>query len=216
MYHYYRHGKNEVKPFLDILRKEIPDKIDKTKNIKQLLAVEGEIWNRFYDSFKLILPKDFAMSKRVKRPPDNPINALISFGNTLLYTKTITMIYHTHLDQTISFLHEPAERRFSLSLDISEIFKPVIVYKTIFNLVNQKKLKVANHFEKERNYGLLNESGRKIFIAAFEEILNTKFKHSKLNRMISYQTAIKFEAYKLTKFIMENKEFTAFCMKGKR
>ena len=72
------------------------------------------------------------MNKRVKRPPDNPINALISFGNTLLYTKTISAIYRTHLDQRISYLHEPSEGRFSLSLDISEVFKPVIVYKTIF------------------------------------------------------------------------------------
>ena len=156
------------------------------------------------------------MNKRVKRPPDNPINALISFGNTLLYTKTISMIYQTHLDQTISFLHEPAERRFSLSLDLSEIFKPVIVYKAIFNLVNQKKIKVEKHFEKDRNYSLLNENGRKVFITAFEDILNTKFKHSKLNRMISYQTSIKYEGYKLIKMIMENEPFIPFCMKEKR
>ena len=58
------------------------------------------------------LPEDFVMNKRVKRPPDNPINALISYGNTLLYTKTISAIYQTHLDQRISFLHEPSEGRF--------------------------------------------------------------------------------------------------------
>ncbi len=79
------------------------------------------------------------MNKRVKRPPDNPINALVSFGNTLLYTKTISSIYETHLNQTISFLHSPREGRFSLSLDISEAFKPIIVFKTIFDLVGKKK-----------------------------------------------------------------------------
>ena len=84
--------------------------------------------------FQYFINEDFILNKRVKRPPDNPINALISFGNTLLYTKTISAIYRTHLDQRISFLHEPSEGRFSLSLDISEVFKPVIVYKTIFDL----------------------------------------------------------------------------------
>lgn len=216
LYHYYRHGKDDIKPYLDFLRKDVEGKIDKCYKINQLLAVEGEIWSRFYKTFKIILPEDFIMSKRVKRPPDNPINALISFGNTLLYTKTITMLYHTHLDQSISFLHEPSESRFSLSLDISESFKPVIVYKTIFNLVNNKKLKVAKHFESKKNYSLLNESGRKIFIEAFEEMLNTKFKHSKLNRVISYQTAIKFEGYKLIKMIMENKKFIPFSLKDKQ
>ena len=87
------------------------------------------------------------MNKRVKRPPDNPINALISFGNTLLYTKTISAIYQTHLNQSISFLHEPTEQRFSLSLDLSEVFKPIIVFKTIFELVNTKRLTVEKHFD---------------------------------------------------------------------
>ena len=103
----------------------------------------------FYSMFRYILPEDFIMNKRVKRPPDNPINALISFGNTLLYTKTISAIYQTHLNQSISFLHEPTEQRFSLSLDLSEVFKPIIVFKTIFELVNTKRLTVEKHFDKK-------------------------------------------------------------------
>lgn len=177
------------------------------------MAIEGEVWQRFYADFKYILPEDFIMSKRVKRPPDNPINALISFGNTLLYTKTISSIYRTHLDQRISFLHEPSEGRFSLSLDISEVFKPVIVYKTIFDLVNNKILKVEKHFEKKVNYCLLNEEGRNIFITAFQKRLESVFQHPKLKRKVSYQTAIKLDCYKLIKYIMEGKEFIPFSLK---
>ena len=84
---------------------------------------------RFYNDFQILSSGRFCYDKRVKRPPDNPINALVSFGNTLLYTKTISAIYRTHLDQRISYLHEPSEGRFSLSLDMSEVFKPVIVYR---------------------------------------------------------------------------------------
>ena len=73
-------------------------------------------------------------------------------------------IYQTHLDQRISFLHEPSEGRFSLSLDLSEVFKPVIVFRTIFDLVNNRRLQVEKHFEKKVNYCILNEEGRKIFI----------------------------------------------------
>ena len=152
LYHYYKHNKKEVKVTIDWIKKEFFNRVDVSDNIKELMAIEGEVWQRFYADFKYILPEDFIMSKRVKRPPDNPINALISFGNTLLYTKTISSIYRTHLDQRISFLHEPSEGRFSLSLDISEVFKPVIVYKTIFDLVNNKILKVEKHFEKKVNY----------------------------------------------------------------
>ncbi len=215
LYHYYKHNKKEVKTTIDWIKKDAVKKIEFSKDIKQLMSVEGEIWQRFYGEFKNILPEDFIMNKRVKRPPDNPINALISFGNTLLYTKTISSIYRTHLDQRISFLHEPSERRFSLSLDISEVFKPVIVYKTIFELVNNRKLQVAKHFEKRVNYCLLNEEGRKIFIEGFEKRLESVFMHPKLKRKVSYRTAIKLDCYKLIKFIMEDKEFIPFSIKEK-
>ncbi|WP_027626928.1 type I-B CRISPR-associated endonuclease Cas1b [Clostridium lundense] len=215
LYHYYKHGKKEIKTTIDWINKEFIESINKAENVQQLMAAEGEVWQRFYGEFKNILPEDFIMNKRVKRPPDNPINALISFGNTLLYAKTISSIYRTHLDQRISFLHEPSEGRFSLSLDISEVFKPAIVYKTIFELVNNKKLQVAKHFDKKVNYCLLNEEGRNIFIQAFEERLESVFTHPRLKRKVSYRTAIKLDCYKLIKFMMENKEFVPFNLQEK-
>lgn len=213
LYHYYKHDKKEVKKTIDWLRNEAGIRIDKTQNVNELMSIEGEIWMQFYGSFKYFLVEDFVLSKRVKRPPDNPINALISFGNTLLYTKTISAIYRTHLDQRISFLHEPSERRFSLSLDISEVFKPVIVFRTIFDLVNNRRIRVDKHFDKSLNYCLLNDEGRKIFVEAFEERMETVFLNKRLNRKITYRTAIKLDCYKLIKFILEGKEFTPFSLK---
>jgi len=215
LYHYYRHGKKELKPQLDWLKKDVSAFLEKEVHIKQILYIEGQIWSRFYDSFKYFLPEDFIMNKRVKRPPDNPMNALVSYGNTLLYTKTISAIYYTHLNQSISFLHSPREGRFSLSLDLSEVFKPIIVFKTIFDLVNNKKLQVAKHFDKSLNYALLNEIGKKIFIEAFESRINEPFLHPKLKRKTTYKSAIKYDAYKLIKFLLEDKEFIPFKLKDK-
>lgn len=121
LYHYYKHDKKDVKPTIDWIRHNLSDRLGKAEDIKQVLQAEGEAWQRFYSSFQYFLPEDFIMNKRVKRPPDNPINALISFGNSLLYSKTVSVIYQTHLDQRISFLHEPSEGRFSLSLDLCEV-----------------------------------------------------------------------------------------------
>ncbi len=215
LYHYYRHGQKELKPYLDWLKNDVEQYLQKDLKIEQILFIEGQIWSRFYDSFKLFLPEDFIINKRVKRPPDNPINALISFGNTLLYTKTISSIYITHLNQTISFLHSPREGRFSLSLDLSEAFKPIIVFKTIFDLVGRKRLQVSKHFDKSLNYALLNESGKKIFIDAFETRINETFMHKKLKRKTSFKHCIKLDGYKLIKFILENKEFEPFLLKEK-
>ncbi len=156
------------------------------------------------------------MNKRVKRPPDNPINALISFGNTILYTKTISQIYQTHLNQTISFLHSAGESRFSLSLDLSEVFKPIIVYKTIFDCINNRKLNVEKHFDKKLNYCLLNDTGRKIFISALEERFSQTYENKKLKRKVSLLTSIKYDAYKLIKTILEDAEFVPFSLKTKQ
>ena len=208
--YYYKQGKDNVKSSIDWINLEMDSKLQTCKNVNEVMAIEGELWQRFYSEFANILPEDFVMNKRVKRPPDNPINALVSFGNTLLYAKTISAIYRTHLDQKISFLHSPSEGRFSLSLDISEVFKPVLVYKTIFELVNHKKLQVNKHFDKTVNYCLLNEKGREIFIKSFEERLESKFTHPKLKRKVTYRTAIKLDCYKLIKFILEDQEFIPF------
>ena len=213
--YYYKHGKDNVKSSIDWINLEMDSKLQTCKNVNEVMAIEGELWQRFYSEFANILPEDFVMNKRVKRPPDNPINALVSFGNTLLYAKTISAIYRTHLDQKISFLHSPSEGRFSLSLDISEVFKPVLVYKTIFELVNHKKLQVNKHFDKTVNYCLLNEKGREIFIKSFEERLESKFTHPKLKRKVTYRTAIKLDCYKLIKFILEDQEFIPFDNKEK-
>lgn len=215
LYHYYKHDKKEVKKTIDWIKNVMELRLDNADNIKQILQVEGELWQRFYSEFKNILPQDFIMNKRVKRPPDNPINSLISFGNTLLYTKTISIIYRTHLDQRMSYLHEPSEGRFSLSLDLCEVFKPILVFKTIFELVNNRRIQVEKHFEKNVNYCLLNEEGRNIFIKAFEERIESVFLHQKLRRKVSYKTAIKLDAYKLIKFVLEDIKFVPFSIKDK-
>lgn len=215
LYHYYKHNKKEVKETIDWIKESFFIRVERSKNIKELMCIEGELWEKFYREFKHFLLEEFVMNKRVKRPPDNPINALVSFGNSLLYTKTISSIYRTHLDQRISYLHEPSEGRFSLSLDISEVFKPILVYRTIFDLVNNKKIQVSKHFDKKVNYCLLNEEGRNIFVTAFEERMESVFVHQRLKRKVSYRTAIKLDCYKLIKYIMEDKEFIPFSIKEK-
>lgn len=213
LYHYYKHEKKEVKLTIDWIRKEMCKALNRAETIKQILQIEGELWQRFYSTFKFFLLEEFIFNKRVKRPPDNPINALISFGNSILYTKTISIIYKTHLDQRISFLHEPSESRFSLSLDLCEVFKPVIVFRTIFDLVNNRRIQVEKHFERNLNYCILNDEGRKIFIEAFENRMETVFYHPVLKRKISYKTAIKLDCYKLIKKFIEDKSFFPFSLK---
>ena len=203
---------DELKGIISVIRDY--QVLDSNKDIKKLLSVEGELWRQFYKALNIIIITSFVSDKRVKRPPDNPLNAMISFGNMWLYTKTITQLYHTHLDQCISFLHEPSEGRFSLSLDISEVFKIIIVYPVIVNMINKKMISVASHFYKDLNYCHLNEDGRKKFVIELEKKIATTFEHSKLGRSVSYETALKLEGYKLSKHLLEKTPFFPFVEKG--
>jgi CRISPR-associated protein Cas1 len=98
-----------------------------------------------------------------------------------------------------------------LNLDIAEIFKPVIVDRTILSLVNKKKID-KKHFTKISRGIHLNDAGRKIFIESYEKHLNTTIKHRKLKRNISYRTLIRHEAYKIIKHILGEREFKPFVL----
>ncbi|OJV65121.1 MAG: subtype I-B CRISPR-associated endonuclease Cas1 [Clostridiales bacterium 38-18] len=195
---------------LKLARENLEKTNPKQNDIKRLLSVEGELWQNFYRVLNDLVDPAFISDKRVKRPPDNPLNAMISFGNSWLYSKTISQLYQTHLDQSISFLHEPSDGRFSLSLDISEVFKLVIVYPVIVTMINKKMISLASHFDKDLNYCYLKEEGRKKFVIELEKKLSSTFEHQVLKRAVSYETAIKLEGYKLSKYLLEGKSFVAF------
>ncbi|MEJ5052727.1 type I-B CRISPR-associated endonuclease Cas1b [Sphingobacterium sp. MYb382] len=179
------------------------------KAVDELMGIEGNIRQTYYAAFDDIISADFSMGNRDKRPPKNEINALISYGNMLCYTLCLSQIYHTQLNPTISFLHEPGYRRYSLALDLAEIFKPLLVDRLIFRLLNKKEIQ-AKDFDHQINSCLLKESGRKTFTRVWEERINETFKHPVLKRNVSYKHLIKLECYKLSKHILGLEEYKPF------
>ena len=177
------------------------DKIPLCKNIKELMGVEGNIRKFYYSAFNTILKGKFLFDKRKKRPPQDPINSILSFANTIMYTTVLSEIYKTQLDPTVSYLHEPTTKRFSLSLDIAEVFKPLIVDSVIFKLVNNNVLKEED-FLYENDICFLNEIGKKKFLAEYNKKLESTIKHRKLNRKVSYKYLIRLECYKLIKHLI--------------
>lgn len=198
---------NDIAQCIENERKTIKE----VSSIEELMGIEGRIRDNYYKAFPIITKGKFKLGKRVKRPPDNAMNTLISFGNSLLYTTVLTEIYHTQLNPTVSFLHQPGERRFSLCLDISEIFKPVIVDRVIFKLVNENIIGEGD-FTKELNYCHLNDRGRKAFLQEYDNKLGTTIMHRKLGRQVSYRRLIRLECYKLLKHVNDIEEYESFKM----
>lgn len=180
------------------------NQIKDVKNISQLMSIEAHVRKIYYGCFERLTGWNF--EERTIQPPKNPLNALISFGNSLVYSVILKEIYLTPLSPFISFLHEPSERRYSLSLDVSEIFKPVLSDRLILKLIDLKMIKEEN-FVKEMGGTYLNEEGRKIFVEEFDKQLETTILHRKLRKKVKYKTLIKLELYKIVKHILEEKEY---------
>lgn len=177
-------------------------------DIPTLMSIEGRMRDRYYQLWPYFLGKSiserFPFNKRERRPPSNELNALISFGNSLCYSAVLKQIYRTALDPTIAYLHEPGERRFSLALDISEIFKPLLVDRAIFRLLKTGAL-TPKHFEQRLGGCYLKESGRKVFVQHWDERLRQTVKHRGMDKKVSYERLIRLECYKLVRHLCDDK-----------
>lgn len=206
---YYDNRGKDMSTFIEEITK-LQQKIPNCTDVPTLMGIEGNIRKWYYEAFNLII-NDHEMGGRTKQPPLNIVNSLISFGNMLCYSECLRSIQQTQLDPTISFLHEPGERRFSLSLDISEIFKPLLVDRVIFKVLNKKELQ-ENDFEQKLNHIVLKEKGKMKFLKAYEARLQETIKHRSLNRNVSYKHLMKLECYKLQKHLLKIEEYKPFKM----
>lgn len=180
---------------IDLYRKMLKE----TETIEQVMSLEAHTRKLYYSKWEEIT--GWAFEGRSKRPPGNALNALISFGNAMTYTTVLKEIHRTVLNPTVSFLHEPSERRFSLALDVAEVFKPVFVDRLIFKLINLNVLN-EKHFDTRINFSYLTEQGRRIFVTEFEKMMEKTILHRNLKRKIKYKSLIRLDLYKLIKHIL--------------
>ncbi|WP_270838404.1 type I-B CRISPR-associated endonuclease Cas1b [Peptacetobacter hiranonis] len=205
---YYNGRGKDLKEYMDKIE-SLRKKIYESNSISELMGYEGNIRKIYYKSWNIIINQDIQFKKRVKNPPDNAINTLISFVNTLVYTKVLSALYETQLNPTISYLHEPGDRRFSLSLDIAEVFKPIIADRLIFSLFNKNQI-TEKSFTKNLNYLHLDKDASKMIVSELESRLEKTIKHKELGRSVSYKYLIKLECYKLIKHLIGEKDYDPF------
>ena len=207
---YYNKRKEDFSEQIEFI-KNLLGELDEQNEIHDIMNVEGRIRKKYYSMFNNILSSDVQFTTRDFNPPTNPINALISFANALVYTAVLSELYHTQVDPTISYLHEPGTRRFSLALDLAEIFKPLFADRIIFKLLN-KKIITKSDFEDGLNGCYLKEKGRKKVIEEFDSKLKTTIKHRDLERNVSYKRLIRLECYKLIRHLTGDKDYEPFVI----
>lgn len=181
-----------------------------SRSVNHLLTIEARAKQRYLQEFDEMIADDrFQFKKRTRRPPMNEVNAMISFGNTFIYRRIANEIYRTALDIRIGFVHAANSRSESLNLDIAEIFKPIIVDRTIFTVIHNLQINNKEHFEKEDNGGIyLNNVGKRIFIRELEYKLSSKI--SVDGQKLSYDNLMKEEIHKIVKLVQDNEKYKPF------
>lgn len=155
-YRAYR-GIGTLRPMIETIETWI-ERIDQAEDTMSLMGIEGQIRATYYDGW-VFIDEGLKFLPRRRRPPNNPINCLISWFNGLAYGLVKNELAKTHLDECISFLHSPREARSSLALDVAEVFKPALCDTLIFELVGRGRVE-SSWFHREEGVCRLSERGR--------------------------------------------------------
>lgn len=181
--------------------------------IDNLMIHEAKFKQLYYSCFtKITKNKDFSFIERSTRPPKDPINAIMSYGYSLLYTLIANALFRSRLHISLPIIHSNIRREEGLQYDIADIFKPVVVDRLFFRLINKNQISI-NHFDKTDKGVYLNKEGAQIFIEEFEGLLKNTISLSSSKRKLSYRSIISAEIHKISNHIFLNKEYNSFKMK---
>jgi CRISP-associated protein Cas1 len=208
---YYNSRGRNLDNFIELIDEQA-DKINNAASVQELLGIEGIIKKIYYAAWKFIFNKPVDFYGRVKNPPNNMVNALISYGNMIVYGLCLNEIYHSRLYPEIGYLHAKGDSRLPLSYDIAEIFKPVFTDRIIFKLINKDMISEEGFFTKN-SFCKIKEIPKKVFVKEFKEKLETTIAHPVTGRQMSYKRVIREECYKLIKHFAGEAEYKPLVMK---
>ena len=167
------------------------------KDVNALMIIEARARKKYYDGFSIVVESaGFGFSQRTKRPPKDPCNAMISFGNTVMYNMLLQAIWKTSLDPKVGVVHATNRRSYTLNLDFADVFKPIVVDRVIFALINRREIRSDMHFcNVGANGVLLNVEGKRLFLEKLEQKLDSRVGGRSGNRTYRQLMANKVAAF---------------------
>jgi len=167
----------------------------------RLLGLEGAATSRYFGVFNQLLLMDWGFMGRRRRPPTDPVNALLSYGYTILMSKVASAASLVGLDPHIGYLHSSQYGKPALPLDLMEEFRPLIADSVVLGLLNNGMLK-PNDFEEEFCAYRLTKHGRKVFLTRLEERLRTPITHPLFKYKATYSHCLELQVRILAKALM--------------
>jgi CRISPR-associated protein Cas1 len=191
---------------------------ERESSIESLLGVEGTAARDYFSNFALMFkagggerPPAFDFTTRNRRPPRDPINALLSFLYSMLAKEMLVALVGVGFDPYQGFYHQPRYGRPALALDLMEEFRPLVADSVVIGLVNNGEVRPSDFISRAGSVAL-TEAGRRRVLEAFERRLDTLVTHPRFGYQISYRRVFEVQARLLARFLSgEIAEYPPFC-----
>ena len=182
--------------------------LETTSQIDSLRGLEGAGSAAYFTHFgRLIRNPSFAFKRRNRRPPIDPVNALLSFGYALLLHDVQGAINIVGFDPYLGYLHTQRYGRPSLALDLMEEFRPLVVDAMVLSALNRKALTPDDFASEPISHAVsLTDEGRRKFLRLYEQKKQSTFKHPVMGRKCTYQEAFEIQTRLLAKYLMHETE----------
>jgi len=183
------------------------------KSLASLLGIEGMAAKEYFAGFARLLKGDasFNLEGRNRRPPRDPVNALLSFVYAMLVKELTITLHVVGFDPMQGFFHQPRYGRPSLALDLAEEFRPLIGDSVVLTLVNNGEV-TPSSFVRRAGAVALTDSGRRAVITAFERRMDTLVTHPIFKYRISYRRVLEVQARLLARTLLgEIPRYASFC-----
>ena len=189
---------------IDLTR--LADRAGRTRDISTLLGIEGAAAARYFGNFNAVLRDNgdtdlFDMNNRNRRPPTDPVNALLSFGYAMLTRTFVTVLSGTGFDAYRGFYHQPRYGRPALALDMMEPFRPLIVDSVVVTAINNGEIRPTD-FVRTPIGVALSDTGRKRFLGTFERRLSQEVTHPLFGYRVEYRRLLEIQARLLGRHLM--------------
>ncbi len=165
-----------------------------------LLGLEGSGTAFYFGVFGRLLKGDWGFTRRQRRPPRDPVNALLSFGYVLLMNQVASAVSVVGLDPYVGFLHGSGFGKPAMALDVMETFRPLIVDSVVLTLLNNGML-TERDFQEEMGAWRLTDKGRRVFLTKFEERLDTTIRHPVFGYKATYRRSLELEVRLVAKWL---------------
>jgi len=184
----------------------LADRAGRTRDISTLLGIEGAAAARYFGNFNAVLRDNggddpFDMNNRNRRPPMDPVNALLSFGYAMLTRTFVTVLSGTGFDPYRGFYHQPRYGRPALALDMMEPFRPLIVDSVVVTAINNGEVRPTD-FVRSPIGVALSDTGRKRFLGTFERRLGQEVTHPSFGYRVEYRRLLEIQARLLGRHLM--------------